>query len=58
MTDELKQCDCCADMVRRLYFSVSYGLDTWACAKCRGIEEDEDDAPMTAPAPAQDAPPA
>jgi hypothetical protein len=43
MTDDLKQCDCCATMVRKLHRCFVYGLETYACAKCRGIEEDEDD---------------
>lgn len=34
-------CDCCGKY-RPLTFSVSFGIDTWACEECRGnlIEHD------------------
>jgi hypothetical protein len=41
MTDDLKQCDCCAAMVRTLHRCFAYGIETYACAKCRGLDECE-----------------
>ena len=29
-------CDCCGKRAK-LYFSVSFGIDTWACESCRGL---------------------
>jgi hypothetical protein len=43
MSDGLKSCDCCDAKVSRLYFCIAYGIETYACAKCRGIEEDDEE---------------
>ena len=34
MTDHIANCDCCGKR-RELSFSVSCGIDTWACEECR-----------------------
>jgi hypothetical protein len=39
MTDDLASCDCCDAKVRKLYRCWAYGIETFACAKCRGLEE-------------------
>ena len=38
-------CDCCGKY-RELTFSVSYGMDTWACDECRGGLPILDPAPV------------
>jgi hypothetical protein len=39
---KLYQCDCCARIVRRTEQCwTSCGLETWACAACRGEDEEE-----------------
>ena len=42
-------CDCCGKY-RPLTFSVSFGIDTWACEECRGnlIEHDTHHGTTTA----------
>jgi len=36
------ECDCCGKR-GRLNYVFAHGMDTWACAACRGSEPDEDD---------------
>ncbi len=38
MSDDLASCDCCGEMVQREDISrvVAYGVETYACGRCRG----------------------
>lgn len=35
---KLMSCDCCGQMKEGVTFLIVYGLDTFACPECRGLE--------------------
>ena len=42
MTDDLiGSCDCCGEAPVKITFSIAYGIETYACSKCRGREDEE-----------------
>lgn len=36
------ECDCCGQGDRHLRHVWAYGMETWACAKCRDADLDEE----------------
>ena len=43
MTDDMASCDCCGEMVPRddIGRVVAYGIETYACGRCRGEDPRE-----------------
>lgn len=36
------ECDCCGAHDVNLTFVMAYGIETYACSKCRGHEDDDE----------------
>lgn len=41
--DDTASCDCCGEMVpiSDIAKVIAYGIETFACGRCRGVEPDE-----------------
>lgn len=46
MPEELYECDCCSRKVPgdKIAVVIAYGIETAACDKCRGVEEEDEEA--------------